>query len=32
MLSLLGTLLGFGTSIIPSILDAFKEKSWERLT
>ena len=27
MLSLLGTLLGFGTSIIPSILDAFKEKS-----
>jgi hypothetical protein len=27
MLSLLGTLLGFGTSIIPSILDVFKEKS-----
>lgn len=27
MLSLLGTLLGFGTSVIPSILDIFKEKS-----
>jgi len=27
MLSLLGTLLGFGTSIIPSIFDFFKEKS-----
>lgn len=27
MLSLLGTLLGFGTSIVPSIFDFFKEKS-----
>jgi len=27
MLSLLGTLLGFGTSIIPSIFDMWKEKS-----
>lgn len=27
MLSLLGTVLGFGTSIIPSVLDMFKEKS-----
>jgi hypothetical protein len=27
MLSLLGTLLGFGTSVIPSIIDVFKEKS-----
>ena len=27
MLSLLGSLLGFGGSIIPGILDSFKEKS-----
>lgn len=27
MLSLLGTLLGFGTSVIPTIFDFFKEKS-----
>jgi len=27
MLSLLGTLLGFGTSVIPTVFDFFKEKS-----